>query len=136
MGLFQSGEEMKVQDEVVKITITREAAEALGEVVSRVSEGFECGRITRQGVASWILIRFKKTCVEGDVSQIRQSHYDDASMLDSVLRQIKESGEMPEYLRNALRKQFGAASESLPRAKKTLTDRGIFDGHRKSEEAV
>lgn len=59
--------------------------------------------------------------------QLRQLHYDDASMLEAMYRKMKETGEVPEFLKEALRKQFQVPDEAPKKVKKALTDKFIND---------
>ena len=58
---------------------------------------------------------------------IRQSQYTDALMMESVYRRMKETGEIPDFLRDALRKQFQGDAD-VPKKKKALTNKSINDG--------
>ncbi len=120
----------------IKITVTKEAGEILAELVVKANEGFEAGRINRQNLASFIIEKFKANFSDRELTQLRQSHYDDASMLEAMYRKMKETGEVPEFLRDALRKQFQVTDEQPKKAKKPLTKESINDGLRKYEEAV
>ena len=67
---------MNNKEEVVaKITVTKEAEEAVSLVVGKVNDGFEAGRVNRQDVASWILSRFVEFCSDADVQQIRAAFF-------------------------------------------------------------
>jgi hypothetical protein len=120
----------------VKITITKEAAEGLTELVVKVNGGFEAGRVHRQDIASWIISKFMASFTEVDVHQIRQLHYDDSSMLEAMYRRMKDTGEIPEFLRDALRKQFQGAPEASKKNKKSLTKEYINDVHLRNGETA
>ncbi len=114
-------------DNSVKITVTKAVAENLRELVERVNAGFDVGKVHRQDVASWIISHFLKSYGESEVSMIRQSQYTDALMMESVYRRMKETGEIPDFLRDALRKQFQGDAD-VPKKKKALTNKSINDG--------
>lgn len=124
------------QENNIKITVTKEAGEILAELVVKANEGFEGGRINRQNLASFIVEKFKATFSDKDLTQLRQLHYDDAAMLEAMYRKMKETGEVPEFLRDALRKQFQVTDEAPKKSKKTLTKESINDGLVKYEDAV
>ena len=105
----------------------REAGEILAEMVGKANEGFAGGKINRQNLASFIIEKFKSSFTDKDLVQLRQLHYDDASMLEAMYRRMKETGEVPEFLKEALRKQFQVPDEAPKRGKKTLTDKFIND---------
>ncbi len=124
------------QENNIKITVTKEAGEILAELVVKANEGFEGGRINRQNLASFIVEKFKASFSDKDLVQLRQLHYDDAAMLEAMYRKMKDTGEVPEFLRDALRKQFQVTDETPKKVKKTLTKEFINDELRKQEDAV
>lgn len=124
------------QENHIKITVTKEAGEILAELVVKANEGFEGGRINRQNLASFIVEKFKANFSDKDLAQLRQLHYDDAAMLEAMYRKMKETGEVPEFLRDALRKQFQVTDEAPKKVKKTLTKEFINDELRKQEDAA
>lgn len=131
----QKNEQKIEQDNSVKITIGKVVADSLWELVEKINEGFDAGKVHRQDVASWIIEHFLKTYTESDVHLIRQSHYSDSSMLEAVYRRMKETGEVPDFLRDALRKQFRGAPEGTKK-KKALTKEYINDVLVKHEDTV
>lgn len=124
------------QENSIKITVTKDAGEILAELVVKANEGFEGGRINRQELASFIVERFKASFSDRDLVQLRQLHYDDAAMLEAMYRKMKETGEVPDFLRDALRKQFQVNDEAPKKTKKLLTRESINDGLLKHEESV
>ncbi len=123
------------QENAVKITVSREAAEKLLALVSKINDGFFAGRVHRQDVASWLVLKFWNSLSEIDVQQIREAHYNDAAMLEALYRRVRETGQMPEFLRDALRKQFEQPSEAPKRSKKALTKKYISGVHSVHEDA-
>ena len=124
--------DQKTEDKIknensVKITIAKQVADRLWKFVEKVNEGFEAGRVHRQDVASWIISNFLDSPSESDLNSIRKTYYDDALMLESMYRQMKETGEIPEFIRDALRKQFQGAPETPKKIKKPLTKEFISD---------
>lgn len=121
-------------DGSVKITITKEAAAYLKELMSRVNDGFEAGQVHRQDIASWIISKFAKNSTDQDIHEIQISHYNDSAMLDSLYRRMKETGEVPEFLRDVLRKQF-SGGDSTKKAKKSLGKGYTSDVPMRNEDA-
>lgn len=117
-----------------KITITKEVGERLMELVARVNEGFEAGRVHRQDIASWIIGRYLSSVTEAEVHDIRISHYDDEAMFESLYRRAKETGEVPDFLREALKKHFHRP-ETARKNKKSLGKGYISDVPLRDEEA-
>lgn len=123
-------------DSIVKITITREAAETLAQLVARANEGFDGGRINRQNLASYIIEKYKTNFSERELAHIRQLHYDDSAMFDAVYKRAKETGEIPEYLREALKRHFQGQDDAPKKVKKALTREYINDVPGGHEEQV
>lgn len=130
-------EEAKVDsDGSVKITIEKEAADLLKELVLRVNNGFDAGHVHRQDIASWIITRFMSMVTEADINQIRLSHYSDEAMFEAQYRKMKETGAVPDFLRDAMRKQFEVRADAPKKAKKPLTSKYINDVHSKNGDAA
>lgn len=113
-------------DNSVKITVTKLVADSLWELVEKVNAGFDVGKVHRQDVASWIISHFLKSYTEVEIGLIRQSQYTDTLMMESVYRRMRETGEIPDFLRDALRKQFQGSGDA-PKKKKSLTKEYIND---------
>jgi len=124
------------QESFIKITITKEAADGLLDFVGKVNDGFEAGRVHRQDVASWIINQFLSSYSDSDLSLIRKNYYNEAVMLEAMYRRMKETGEIPDFLRDALRKQFQVATESPKKNKKSLTRKYINDVLESHEEVA
>ena len=119
----------------IKITITKEAGDILVAILGKANEGFEAGRITRQDLASFIVEKFNANFTEKDLMQLRQKHYDDESMFDAIHRKMRETGEIPDFIREALRKQFQGNDEPIKKNKKSLKD-NINDVVSEKEDAA
>lgn len=128
--------ENKNEDSVIKITIARDLAEGLTELARQVNDGFSAGRVHRQDVASFIIAKFLRTHTESDVQQIREAHYDDSAMFDTVYRKMRETGEVPEFLREAMRKHFRGLGDGSKKSKKQLTDEYTNSVQSKNEDAA
>lgn len=124
------------QENSIKITVTKDAGEILAELVTKANEGFEGGRINRQDLASYIVEKFKANFSDRDLVQLRQLHYDDSAMMEAMYRKMKETGEVPEFLRDALRKQFQVNDDAPKKTKKALTKESTNDGLGKNEESA
>lgn len=124
-----------VPENIVKITVTKEAGEILAGFVDRANEGFAAGKITRQDFASFLVEKAKAWLTEKDYTQIRHAHYDDVSMFEAMYRRMRETGEIPEFMREAMRKQFQVTDDAAKKSKKTLTKEFISDELKESEAA-
>lgn len=123
-------------DNIIKITITKEAGETLATLVVRANEGFEGGKINRQNLASYIIEKYKNNFSDRELAHLRQLHYDDAAMLEAMYKKMKETGEIPDFLREALKKQFQGNDELPKRNRKSLTKEYINDELREHEDAA
>jgi len=120
-------------EDIVKITISREAEEKLSEVLAEVNNGFDAGRVNRQQLATWALIRFGQDCTEDMIRSIRADHFDEIALLESILRRGKHTGELPQELKSALRTHLKSTSAPRKQSKKSLTDTYINDVNLKNE---
>ena len=128
--------ELKTEEEVsAKITVTKAAEKAVSEVVLRVNDGFDAGRVNRQDVASWILIKFKETFGNEEIGQIRAIHIDEIAFLESLLKKAKESGKVPAQVRELLKLHIGL-DMAPKKSKKNLTNESIYDGLKVQEVAI
>ena len=108
-------EEKRKNDEIAKITVTKEAEELLTGLMKRVNEGFNNGRVNRQDLASWLLT---KSCNESDetlIENIRADHFDAIMMFEALLKKSKESGVLVPELQGFLKQQLGATSRTKTR---------------------
>lgn len=124
------------EEVVAKITVTREAEEAVSQVVGKVNEGFEAGRVNRQDVASWILSRFIESFSDSDVQQIRAAFFNEIALLEAILKKAKQNGSVPTELKAALLGQLNMASGAAKKGKRSLTKEFINDELKGNEEAA
>ncbi len=111
--------EQKIE-EVIKITVTAEAAKSLAEILAKVNDGFDAGKVTRQDLASWIIEKFKKSFSDSDVQLIRKDFFSEQHFLKSILSKAKTSSDIPDVLRKALKAHCGigplpATTPAVPR---------------------
>ena len=126
----------KSEENIIKITSTKTAGAVLAKIVDKVNDGFEGGKVHRQDVASWIIEYFNSICNESAITQIRQANYNPTDMLEAVYRKMKETGEVPDFLKDALQKQFQNTSTASKKNKKQLKSNSINDGVNEYEEAA
>lgn len=123
-------------ENVVKITISKDAADELASFVGDVNSGFDGGRVYRQDLASWIILKFCRSRTEGDLTEVRREHFNETMMLEAMYRKMKETGEIPEFLRDALRKQIQSSAEPPKKVRRSLTKGYINELHSKNEDAI
>ncbi len=68
--------EGKSGEECVKVTISRKAELVTAELIARVNDGFEGGRVSRQDLISWVLAKFADGCTDLEIRAILSDHFD------------------------------------------------------------
>ena len=127
------------EDLLAKIAITKEADRFLGELVSRVNEGFDAGKAIKQDIASYIICEFGKAAGEGEIQGFRAMFFNPILLMEATLKRAKETGVLPDHLRDALMQQFqahNAGTPNLRKTKKNLKSDIIKDNVVKDEEAA
>lgn len=121
---------------VVRAMISKEADNIVNEITNAVNTGFEAGRATKLDVTSFIIHWFKDNCTDDILHMIRLQVANDLTMLDSIVKKAKASGNLPPELREVLAQYFfGGGLNSAKKGKKILKSEGIIDRH-KNEEAA
>jgi hypothetical protein len=92
----------------------------LTNIVDRVNDGFNGGRVSRIQALSWLLIRQAESLSETMIQEIRTEFFDEVAMLEAILRQAKANGKLPQELRGLLQKQVGLSEEPKKKLKKHL----------------
>ena len=128
-------EGLKKSDEMAKIAISREADLGLVDIISKINDGFEGGKATKQEVTSYIVLEFHKRLNESELLKIRQLFFDPFVMMEATLKKAKETGILPESVRDVLYQEFVNHSQSSKKQKKSLKLEGIIDRHNESEAA-
>ncbi len=102
-------EETKINgnEEIQRITVSKEAQNTLGTITDRINDGFVGGRVNRTQMANWILKRFMNELDDTQIKEIRAEHFDEVAMLENILKQAKESGKVPTDFKALLQKQLG-----------------------------
>jgi hypothetical protein len=101
---------------ISRVIISNEAGSSLDELLARVNDQFEAGKVSRPQLVSWILRRFAEACGESEIKEIRAAHFDRIAYLEALLKRAKETGTLPEELSALL----PDASISSKKAKKSL----------------
>lgn len=121
-------------EELHRITISRGAERALTSIVDRVNDGFAGGKVNRTQIANWVLLRFSEQLDDATIKEIRMEHFDEVAVLESILRQAKESGRVPADFKGLLQKQLGIDEAPKRRPKKALTENVINDDIKTGKE--
>lgn len=121
-------------DEIHRITVSKMAEEALTEIVERVNDGFEGGRVNRVQVANWIMMRFLGNCSDADIQQIRVENVNEIAVLEAILKKARKSGKLPSEMSFLIQKQLGFEDSPKKTVKSRLTKNIINDDMTKMEE--
>lgn len=111
-----------VGSKVQRIVVSNESWAALKSIIDKVNDGFNGGRVNQTEIANWIILRFQSELDEAQIKEIRAEHFDEVAMLESILKQAKESGKVPTDFKNLLQKQFGLDEPTKRKAKSALTN--------------
>jgi hypothetical protein len=106
------------EDIFAKIAISKDADRAISDLVLKVNDGFDAGKASKQDVASYAILRFCKTCLDSDLYAIREMFFNPIALMEATLRKAKETGEIPQSLREVLFQQFVSTSGTERSAKK------------------
>ena len=110
--------ENKEQDGLYKLGVTREAEKILGDVVNKVNDGYQGGKASRTGVASWLITQFGKIIDGQHIKTMRLEFLNEISLLELVLRKSKEVGHLSPELKKLLLAQVGLLDEPVRRSAK------------------
>lgn len=108
-------------EKIQRITASKEALNALKAVTDKVNDGFNGGRVNQTQMANWIILRFQNELDDVQIKEIRAEFFDEVAMLESVLRQAKESGKVPMDFKALLQKQLGLEESTKRKNKQALT---------------
>lgn len=94
-------------DQIAKVTITTKAENLMRELVAKVNDGFEFGRLNRHQLMSWILTKFAVEHSDAEIRAIRSDHFDEIALLEMSLKRFKQAGGLPPELKKMLLAQTG-----------------------------
>jgi hypothetical protein len=92
-------------------------------MLSKVNNGFEGGRINRQNLISWILVRFSDECDEQEIRAIRADHFDEIALLELCLKRAKQAGSVTPELKKLLLSQAGLDDTGRRITKKSVENK-------------
>lgn len=110
-------------EESFRIAVTKKVDEEIGEMILKVNDGFNAGKVNRPQLVNWILSKFYSSMGDVEIKEIRADHFDEISLLDSILRQARATGKVPNEFRALLQKQMGL--EDAPKKAKTKVDKNL-----------
>ncbi len=106
-------------DEYIKVTVSKKSETAIGHLLTKVNDGFEGGRVNRQNLMSWILVRFVDDCTDQEIKAIRADHFDEITLLELSLKRFRQAGALPPELKKILLAQAGI--DDTPKSKRAKT---------------
>ena len=110
-----------VGSKVQRIVVSNESWAALKAIIDKVNDGFNGGRVNQTEIANWIILRFQSELDEAQIKEIRAEHFDEVAMLESILKQAKESGKVPTDFKALLQKQMGLDESPKRKSSRALT---------------
>ena len=110
-----------VSAKLQRIVVSNESLFALKAIIDKVNDGFNGGKVNQTEIANWIILRFQSELDESQIKEIRAEHFDEVAMLESILKQAKESGKVPMDFKSLLQKQFGLDEPTKRKTKSALT---------------
>lgn len=110
-----------VSAKLQRIVVSNESLAALKIIVDKVNDGFNGGRVNQTEIANWIILRFQSELDEAQIKEIRAEHFDEVAMLESILKQAKESGKVPTDFKALLQKQMGLDESPKRKSSRALT---------------
>lgn len=106
-------------NEVFRVVISKESNDSLEAVLSRCSEGFDSGSITKSDVANYVFQNLTKFFSDSDVKTLRAAHFDEKKVLGSILR---NDDDLPEDLRKAIRAHYGISEKEKKRSSRSTAE--------------
>lgn len=123
----KKNEIVKKSDDLAKIAVSREADVALVEIIEKINDGFDGGKATKQDVTSFIVLDFFKELSDSDIHRLRVLFFDPITMMESTLKKAKETGILPESVKELFYKQFSDSAHTVRKQKKNLKQDVIID---------
>ncbi|MBN8542478.1 MAG: hypothetical protein J0L82_18960 [Deltaproteobacteria bacterium] len=93
--------EKKIKTEV-QVTISPEHDSKLRQVVERVASGFDLAKISRKNVLEYMIDKVVDVFSDDDTQAIRRNSTTDMALLEQELRDIRQTGIIPEALKEYL----------------------------------
>lgn len=132
----KKNEVIKKSDDLAKIAISREADSALVEIIEKINDGFDGGKATKQEVTSFIVLDFFKELTDSHIHKLRFSFFDPITMMEVTLKKAKETGILPESVRELFLKQFADSAHTVRKPKKNLKSNVIIDNIENEQEVA
>lgn len=76
---------------IAKIGVSTDADQALDRMLSKSNDGFTGGRVSKNDLASWIVLHFENHGFDNALEKIRKDHFDQVAYLESVVKEMKQA---------------------------------------------
>jgi hypothetical protein len=106
-------------DNILRITITKEADKELERLVVEINDGFTAGRVSKQDVASWFFMNFKELCDSDYINKIRADFFNELARFKNLFKLAQQSGSITPEIRKAL-KELSDDAAKPKKVKKNL----------------
>lgn len=84
---------------VSRVVISKEADDALKNLLSKARDGFDGGQIERSDIVNWLLNNHEKLVGEAELRQIRSLHFDEMLAWNKLTKLANQSGGLSEELK-------------------------------------
>lgn len=142
--MIEENKEMKTEERKQKdnlesgdrrLVISMEADLALSEIISDVNLEAIAGKASRYDVANFIILWFKNNAPKDAIDDIRRQSATVLSMLETLEKSYKKTGELPIELQRALEGHFFGDLGKNQKKCKTLKQKYITDILKESGKA-
>lgn len=126
---MEKNEQIKTENKeenIVRITITKDAEKELDQAVVEVNDGFTAGRVSKQDLASWLVTNFKELCGGDYVEKVRADFFNELARFKSLLKLAQQSGGLTPEIKKAL-KELSDDTQKPKKVKKNLKSNHIID---------
>ncbi len=104
-----------------RVVITKEANGELEKYLKKAGEGKEPIDLTKSDLANYVFCNLSKFLTEADLKTLRSLHFDERRVLQSLLKQSNEDGELPPELKRVIREFYGIGEKEKRRAIKATS---------------
>jgi len=125
-----TGKEEKKRDlkneDLYRITVSKDAENALAEILDKVNSGFEGGKVSRTQMANWVILKFRDVLSSAQVREIRLQHINEFDYLEAIFRKAKREGKIPTELKAFMNREL-SLEETTTKRKRGLQE-GVTNG--------
>lgn len=120
---------VKSKKDEIQVTVSIECEKQLQKILSLVNSDEEIIRITRKQLLNYIIEQARSTFTDKDIIAVRRDNLSDMTLWDRLNREIKQTGVVPDALKEFLWKMSNLEVPSKP-SKKSRQSKYINDIHK------